>query len=358
MNDSAQSSSPAPSSPARSAPLALDNRSVALAAGVGLCLLIAGVAEYAAQYAPLVGAPIIAIAIGVVLTNLAGSQRVAGRLRIKEVSGYALRAGIVILGATLNLRDVVSSGETSLPLLALTITLGLAFPLLIGRLFGVEWRMRCLIGMGTTICGASAIAALAPVLRAKTEDIAYSISVIFFFNMIAVFIFPALGHMLHLSDAGFGMWSGTAVNDTSAVVATGFAYSHDAGTYATIVKLTRTTLIIPLVLGFGLLMPWLDPEHAGEASHLGARLKQAVPWFIGLFIVASLVNTLGLIGPFAPQLQMFARFVLVVALAAVGLQAHWRAFAGAGVGPLLLGLGTWAVVAISSLAVQAWTSQL
>jgi len=354
MNDSAPSSSPA-----RSALLlGGDNPSVALAAGVGLCLAIAVVAEYAARFAPLVGAPVIAIIIGVALTNLSGSLRAANRLRIKEVSGYALRGGIVVLGATLNLFDVVSSGATSLPILGLTITLGLAFPLLLGRMFGVQWRMRCLIGMGTTICGASAIAALAPVLRAKHEDIAYSISVIFFFNMIAVFIFPALGHMMHLSDDGFGMWSGTAVNDTSAVVATGFAYSHAAGTYATIVKLTRTTLIIPLVLGFGLLMPWLDPEHAGEATHLWARLKKSVPWFIGLFVIASLVNTLGLIGPFAPDLQLFARFVLVVALAAVGLQAHWRAFAGAGVGPLLLGLGTWAVVALSSLAVQAWTAQL
>ena len=347
MNDSARPASPI-----------ADNPSVALAAGVGLCLVIALVAEYAAQFVPLIGAPIIAIFIGVVLTNLVGSQRVANRLRIKEVSGYALRAGIVILGATLNLRDVVSSGATSLPILALTITLGLAFPLLLGRWFGVDWRMRCLIGMGTTICGASAIAALAPVLRAKTEDIAYSISVIFFFNMLAVIIFPVLGHWMHLSDTGFGMWAGTAVNDTSAVVAAGFAYSHDAGTYATIVKLTRTTLIIPLVLGFGLLMPWLDPEHAKEATHLGARLKKAVPWFIGLFVIASLVNTLGLIGPAAPALQLVARFVLVVALAAVGMQAHWRAFAGAGMGPLLLGLGTWAVVALSSLAVQAWTSQL
>jgi len=351
MNDSVQPASPAPWA------IALSPRA-RLAAGVGLCLLIAVVAWYAAQFVPLVGAPIIAILIGVLLTNLAGSARVASQLRIKDVSGYALRGGIVILGLTLNLKDVAASGATSLPILALTITLGLAFPLLIGKLFGVHWRMRCLIGMGTTICGASAIAALAPVLRAKTEEIAYSISVIFFFNMLAVIIFPALGHLLHLSDDGFGMWSGTAVNDTSAVVAAGFAYSHAAGVYATIVKLTRTTLIIPLVIGFGLLMPWIDPDTSAGGTHLGARVKQALPWFIGMFIVASLLNTLGLVGPFAPQLQLLARFVLVVAGAAVGLQAHWRAFAGAGAGPLLLGMGTWAVVALSSLAVQAWTNMM
>ncbi|MBU6498756.1 MAG: putative sulfate exporter family transporter [Rhodospirillales bacterium] len=328
------------------------------AAGLALCLLIAAAAEFAGRLVPVIGAPIIAILLGVAITNLGGGVRMTAPLGIKEVSGTALRAGIVILGATLNLGAVARTGAASLPLLAVTLTLGMAFPLLMGRRLGVDWRMRCLIGMGTTICGASAIAALAPVLRARTEEIAYSISVIFFFNMMAVLVFPFLGHVMHLSDAGFGLWAGTAVNDTSAVVAAGFAYSHAAGSYATIVKLTRTTLIIPMVLGFGLLMPWLDREtHAGE-QHLLARLSKAVPWFILLFVVASLANTLGLVGAAGPELETLARFVLVVALAAVGLQGHWRAFAGAGIGPLLLGFGAWIVVAASSLGMQLLYGQL
>src|SRR5262249_54970852 len=210
--------------------------------------------------------------------------------------------------------------------------------LLIGRLMGVHWRMRCLIGIGTTICGASAIAALAPVVRAKAEEIAYAISVIFFFNMLAVFIFPTIGHLMGLSDPGFGLWAGTAVNDTSAVVAAGFAYSHDAGTIATIVKLTRTTLIIPLVIGFGLCMPWFEPRPAGDTDSLAQRVYQAVPGFIILFVAASLLNTLGLIGQFGSSVQLVGRWVLVIALAAVGLQGHWRTFTGAGTGPLVLGL--------------------
>jgi uncharacterized integral membrane protein (TIGR00698 family) len=222
----------------------------------------------------------------------------------------------------------------------------------------VEWRIRCLIGVGTTICGGSAIAALAPVLRAKSEEIAYSISVIFFFNMLAVIIFPSIGHAIGLSDNGFGLWAGTAVNDTSAVVAAGFAFSKAAGAYATIVKLTRTTLIIPVVLVFGLLMPFIDKDKSGKSSDLGGRLTKAVPWFILWFVVASVLNTLGLVGGYAPMIQTWARFVMVVALAAVGLQGHWRAFAGSGLRPLMLGMGTWAAVAITSLAVQFWTTQL
>jgi len=328
-----------------------------LAAGVVLCLVIAGLAEPIGSKVPLIGAPIIAILIGVVIANIPAGRRLAARTRTKDVSGYALRLGIILLGTTLNLTDVAHTGLASLPLLAVTLTLGLAFPLLIGRSMGIDWRMRCLIGMGTTICGASAIAAVAPVMRAKSADIAYSISVIFFFNMLAVILFPIFGHAMGLSDDGFGLWAGTAVNDTSAVVAAGFAFSKVAGAYATIVKLTRTTLIIPMVLVLGLLMPWLDPAPGGEAP-LGKRLLKAIPWFIGLFVVASLANTLGLIGPAAPTLQILARFVLVVALAAVGLQGNWRAFAGAGPMPLLLGLGTWIVVAASSLAVQYITSSL
>lgn len=328
-----------------------------VAPGVGVCLAIAVAAYVAAQYSPVIGAPIIAIAIGVAAANLSGGTKLASQLKAKEISGFALRAGIILLGATLNLQDVAHTGLSSLSLLAVTIGLGFGVALILGMFLGVEWRMRFLIGMGTVICGGSAIAALAPVIRAKPEEIAYSISVIFLFNMLAVIIFPGLGHMMHLSDDGFGLWAGTAVNDTSAVVAAGFAFSKAAGAYATIVKLTRTTLIIPLLLIVGLAMPFLDKsEHS--AAGLGARIKKAVPWFILWFIVASLVNTLGLLGNLAPSIQIAARFVMVVALAAVGLMGHWRAFAGAGIKPLVLGLACWVVVAVSSLAVQGWTGQL
>lgn len=332
---------------------------VGYALGLLVCLAIACVAWVAGRYAPLVGAPIFAIVIGVALANTVGGAALNKRLMVSKISGYALRTGIVLLGLTLNLGDVLRTGVSSLWLLAITIAGGLGFALVVGRWMGVDWRMRCLIGMGTTICGASAIAALAPVLRAKNEEIAYAVSVVFLFNMIAVFIFPLLGHLMGLSDTGFGMWAGTAVNDTSAVVAAGFAYSQAAGAFATVVKLTRTTLIIPLVLGFGLAMPWLDPDaRTTGRGDLGARLRKAVPWFIGLFVIACLLNTLGLVGTAAPEVQLLARFVMVVALAAVGLQGHWRAFAGAGFRPLGLGLGTWAVVAVGSLAIQALTAQL
>jgi uncharacterized integral membrane protein (TIGR00698 family) len=328
------------------------------AAGLLLCVAIAVLAIIAGNYAPVVGAPVIAIAIGVVLTNTLRGPLHIGTLRIGDISKLCLKGGIIVLGASLDLGVILRTGAESLPVLLLTIGVGLICALVLGRTMNVHWRMRCLIGIGTTICGASAIAALAPVVRAKAEEIAYSISVIFFFNMLAVFMFPGIGHFMQLSQPGFGLWAGTAVNDTSAVVAAGFAYGHDAGTIATIVKLTRTTLIIPLVIGFGLLMPWFEPRPEADKESLARRVYQAVPVFIVLFVVASLLNTLGLMGQLGPSIQLVGRWVLVVALAAVGLQGHWRAFTGAGARPLLLGLVTWAAVAVASLAIQTWTDSL
>ena len=181
---------------------------VRLLVGVSLCVAIAVAANAAAGMAPLIGAPIFAIAFGVVIINVLRGPLQIGTLRIGEVSKLCLKGGIILLGASLDLGDILRTGAESLPVLAITITIGLACALLVGRMMGVGWRMRCLIGIGTTICGASAIAALAPVVRAKAEEIAYSISVIFFFNMLAVFAFPAIGHLLSLSDPGFGLWAG------------------------------------------------------------------------------------------------------------------------------------------------------
>jgi uncharacterized integral membrane protein (TIGR00698 family) len=326
--------------------------------GLAVCVGIAAVALVAGREAPLVGAPLFAIAIGVVIANSLRDRNRLAVLKIGDIAKLCLKTGIVILGASLDLGDIVHTGGNSLLFLAVTVTAGLVSSLVIGRAMGIDWRIRCLIGMGTTICGASAIAALAPVIRARAGEIAYAVTVVFFFNMIAVFLFPALGHLFGLSDTGFGIWTGTAVNDTSAVVAAGFAFSNDAGSVATIVKLTRTTLIIPLVIGFGLALPWLDPDAPKQDVSLARRVYDSFPLFILLFLIASLITTVGLTGGHTGEIQTLGRWVMVVALAAVGLQGHWRAFAGAGARPLLLGGLTWFAVAASSLAMQALTRQL
>ena len=331
---------------------------VRFAAGSLLCVAIAAVAIVAANYAPVVGAPVIAIAIGVVITNTLRGPLHIGALRVGDISKLCLKGGIILLGASLDLGVILRTGAESLPVLLITIGAGLICALLIGRAMNVHWRMRCLIGIGTTICGASAIAALAPVVRAKADEIAYAISVIFFFNMLAVFTFPTIGHLMGLSDPGFGLWAGTAVNDTSAVVAAGFAYSHDAGTIATIVKLTRTTLIIPLVIGFGLLMPWFEARPESDKESLAQRVYQAVPVFIILFVPGIAAEHPGPDGTIRPERS--TRRPL-----GPGGRARGGRVAGPLAGlhrgrsrPLVLGLVTWAAVALTSLVIQMWTNSL
>jgi uncharacterized integral membrane protein (TIGR00698 family) len=328
------------------------------ALGLCLCIGIAGLAEIGGWMAPLIGAPLFAIAVGVLIANALPGLPRQRALGISDIGKLCLKGGIILLGGSLDLRQIVHTGLGSLPLLAVTMVSGLVCALWFGKSLGIDWRMRCLIGIGTTICGGSAIAALAPVIRAKAEEIAYSITVVFFFNMVAVFTFPTLGHLLGLSDTGFGTWAGTAINDTSAVVAAGFGFSQAAGTTATIVKLTRTTLIIPLVLGFGLALPFVVRDEIAATHSLARRVYAAVPTFIILFVLAAAANTGGLIGPYGMQVQRLGRLVMIVALAAVGLQGNWRAFVGAGSRPLILGLATWFVVAVSGLAVQTWTQTL
>ncbi|MBA1335542.1 MAG: putative membrane protein YeiH [Firmicutes bacterium] len=224
---------------------------------------------------------------------------------------------------------------------------------------GVPPKLKSLIGVGTAICGGSAIAAVSPIIEAEEMEIAYSISTIFLFNIIAVLIFPPLGHILGLSDHGFGLWAGTAVNDTSSVVAAGYAFSNAAGAYATIVKLTRTTMIIPISLFFAFIVTFQKKKEAQSDCKVNYNLKKIFPWFILWFLIASLLNTMG----FFPEqtiklVTMVGRFMIVMALSAIGLSADFRKMLKTGVKPIFLGLFVWFTVAAVSLIVQFATHQI
>jgi uncharacterized integral membrane protein (TIGR00698 family) len=331
---------------------------VRLGTGFVVCALIASVALWAGKRAPLIGAPIFAILIGLVLTNTLRGPTWLPAMRIGDVSKLALRGGIIVLGASLDFGEILRLGIAALPLLLVVVVAGLVCALGLGRALGLDWRMRCLIGMGTTICGASAIAALSPVIKARAEEIAYSITVVFLFNMIAVVLFPVLGHLMGLSDHGFGVWAGAAINDTSAVVAAAYSYSYEAGETGTVVKLTRTMLIIPLVILFALALPLFETRTNKDDVSLIKRIYDSFPLFIVFFLIASLLQALGVFGQFSQMIQWLGRAILIGAMAAVGLQGHWKAFVGAGTGPLMLGMATWAVVAVVSLALQHWLGMI
>ncbi len=327
--------------------------------GVLLTAILAIVALLLGHLLPWIGAPVFGIVLGIAVRHVLapGAAFDAG---IRFGSRQILQWSIIALGFGLSLADVLRTGLESLSVTLVTITVAFVSAWALGRWLRVQGKLTVLIGVGTAICGGSAIAAVTPILKPDDHETALSISTIFLFNVVAVLLFPLLGHLLQMSDTGFGLWAGTAINDTSSVVAAGYAYSDLAGGYATIVKLTRSTLIIPICLVLALVMAALAKRRSvTEAGSGGFRLGALFPWFILWFLVASGLRTAGWVPSAAlPVLQGLAEVLIVFALSAIGLSANLRRMAAAGIRPIALGLGVWVAVAASSLLVQYVSGQL
>lgn len=327
--------------------------------GLALAATIAAVALALGKALPLIGGPVFGVVLGLLVRTVVspGTRFATG---IAWGSTGVLQASVVALGFGLNLDQVVATGLSSLSVTAVTLTVAFASAWLLGRWLGVRGDLKTLIGVGTAICGASAIAAVTPIIQPDEHDTAYAISTIFLFNIVAVLLFPLLGHLMHMGDLGFGLWAGTAINDTSSVVAAGYSFSRAAGDYATIVKLTRATLIIPVCLVLVLMAAVRARRQRrldGSASQFS--LLRIFPWFILWFLVASALRTAGLVpAAIQPSLHVLAEFLIIVALSAIGLSANLRKMIASGPRPILLGLGVWIAVATSSLLVQAITRQL
>ncbi len=329
------------------------------ASGLLLAIGIALVAWWLGRMVPLIGGPVFGIVIGIAVRNLfsPGESYNPG---IQFASKQILQWSIIALGFGLSLTQVAKTGLESLSVTMITMTTAFVTAFVLGRLLKVHNKLQVLIGVGTAICGGSAIAAVTPIIKPDDHDTAFAISTIFLFNVVAVLLFPLLGHMLHLSDLGFGLWAGTAINDTSSVVAAGYSYSTAAGDYATIVKLTRATLIIPICLVLAIIVAVREKRAAKQAgTSSDFSLRRIFPWFILWFLVASAIRTAGYV-PIAiqPAIHLAAEFMIIVALTAIGLSANLRKMAATGARPILLGLGVWAAVSISSLLVQLVIGQL
>ncbi|MFV9473040.1 YeiH family protein [Advenella sp. RU8] len=322
--------------------------------GLLLVLGIAMIAWLAGKWLPVIGGPVFGIVLGILFSNTVG-VRTTLQPGITFASKKILQWSVILLGFGLGFDQIVSTGGESLAVTFVTISVAFISALLLGKLLGINGKLRTLIGVGTAICGGSAIAAVTPIIKPEDHETAYAISTIFLFNIIAVLLFPALGHMLQLSDYGFGLWAGAAINDTSSVVAAGYAYSQQAGDYATIVKLTRATLIIPICLFLVFLEFW----HQKKNGMPQVALAKIFPWFILWFLVASGIRSTGLLPEaLLPWLEGSAKFMIIMALGAIGLSTNLRKIASTGIRPILLGLGVWVAVATSALLVQYGMNQL
>ncbi len=318
--------------------------------GVLVAAALAAVAVLCARFAPLVGAPVFAIVLGVAIRSIVPLPEFC-KSGLAFSARTVLQAAIVVSGFGLSFAMVVRTGVGTLPVTLGTVAVALVLTPLLGRVLRVDGALRTLVGVGTAICGASAIAAVSSVIEPDEAEVALAIATVFFFNLVAVVVFPPIGHALALAQDAFGLWAGTAINDTSSVVAAGFAYGKEAGQHATIVKLTRATLILPIVAAIALL-------HARAKRGAGTRVpwRRIVPWFILWFLAAALVNSSGIVPPaWHDGIATAAVFLISVALAAIGLQTELARLVRTGARPLALGFVLWVAVAVSSLAIQRAT---
>lgn len=336
--------------------------------GFVLALAIATVAYFTAQIqvgenvhgavtiGSYIGASVIALFIGMVINAIWKPTKTFAK-GLKFTSKKVLKFAIILLGASMSMRVILSVGAQSLTVMVFTLLTCFGGGHFIGKALGLDWKLSNLISAGTGICGGSAIAAIAPVIEAKDSDVAYAMSATFLFDMAMIVLFPLLGQWMGLSDAVYGLWAGTAVNDTSSVVAAGYAYSEAAGDFATMVKLTRTLAIIPTVIVFALIEVRIKRSEAlaggDQAAMKNVSFVKLFPWFILGFLALALINSTGVIPAYVSSaLKQISKFLMIAALAAIGLNTSFKDMARSGIRPMLHGFIISLLVVIVAIAVE------
>ena len=320
--------------------------------GLLLCLIIAIPSWFLGQAVPVIGGPVFAILTGMVIT-LVLRKKDAFTPGINYTSKKILQAAVVFLGFGMNLTQILAKGKQSLPIILSTISTSLIIAFILYKALKLRTNNAILVGVGSSICGGSAIAATAPVIDASDEEVAQSISVIFLFNVLAALIFPALGAILGLSNEGFGMFAGTAINDTSSVTAAAAAWDgiHGSNTLesAAIVKMTRTLAIIPITLILAIWRGRKEKNSEGSAF----SLKRSFPFFVLFFLLASVVTTVfQLPAEVTAPLKELSKFLIVMAMAAIGLNTNIIKLVKTGGKPIFTGFCCWVGISLVSLGMQ------
>lgn len=330
-----------------------------LAPGILIALIIATIAKVIEILLPihLIGASIIALFIGIIINSCyKPSETLTPGL--KFTSKKILKLAIILLGSSLSIGTILTVGKLSILVMIFTLITCFGGGYIIGRLLGLNWKLSNLISAGTGICGGSAIAAVAPIIEAEEKDIAYAMSATFLFDIMMILLFPIMGNWLGLSDMAYGLWAGTAVNDTSSVVAAGYAFSEAAGDFATMVKLTRTLSIIPVVVVFGVINARLKQKELSlsevETSiQKKVNISSVIPWFILGFIALAIINSLGIIPPAISNIMKeLSKFLMISALASIGLNTNFNEMRKSGFTPMLHGFIISALVVIVTITVE------
>ena len=328
--------------------------------GIFLSIAIAALATFIENLLPihLIGGAVIAMFIGMICNSFLKKYDIFSS-GIKFTSKKILKFAIILLGLSLNINTILNVGKMSIVVMIFTLATCFGGGYFIGKALGLNWKLSNLISAGTGICGGSAIAAIAPTIDAEDNDIAYAMSATFLFDMAMIVLFPIMGRAIGMSDTAFGIWAGTAVNDTSSVVATGYAFSEAAGDFATMVKLTRTLSIIPTVITFAFIQLGLKKKEAlknaesGESLKANFSIKKIFPYFILGFVAMSVIASVFTIpSAVVTGTKSVSKFLMVSALAAIGLNTSFADMKKAGIKPMLHGFIISALVVVVALLVE------
>ena len=321
--------------------------------GVGICFAVAALSIFLEKLIPgeLLGASIIALFMGTMINCFFHPKWIQPAL--KFTSKKILKVAIILLGASLSVSTIMSVGKMTFFVMIFTFAMCFGGGYFVRKIFGLNWKLSNLISAGTGICGGSAIAAIAPVIDADDKDVAFAMSSTFLFDMLMIALYPLMGKALGMTDIAYGIWAGTSVNDTASVVASGYAFSEIAGDFATMVKLTRTIAIIPTVLVFAWISTRMKQKEL-KAANNGKKVNivKIIPWFIGGFLLLAIINSIGFL-PIAVSgfLKQASKFLMVTALAAIGLGTSITDFKKAGLKPMFYGITIDTLVTLTALAV-------
>lgn len=316
--------------------------------GIVLAAVIALPAYLIGTLVPIVGSPVLGILSGMLLSSF-WRRPVLFDDGIKYTSKKVLQYSVVLMGFGLDLFNIIKVGGQTLELLIFTLAAAFLTAYIAGKLLRIEGKIQTLIGVGTAICGGSAIAATAPVIDADEKEVAHAISTIFLFNVMAAFLFPFLGHVMGMNDQSFGLWTGTAVNDTSSVVAAGYTFSHAAGNLAVIVKLTRTLMIVPVTL----VLAFYYSRKTAQKKQSGYHFSKIFPWFVLGFVMTSVISTFLPIPTAAINvLVQCGKYLIVMAMVSIGLNTNVVKLIKNGGKSIVLGFICWGVLSITSLVIQ------
>jgi uncharacterized integral membrane protein (TIGR00698 family) len=319
----------------------------AIGPGLAIAAVIAVIAGILSGLVPSSIPPVtIAIAVGIVVGQVVASRTTTLAPGLTFTSQRILRLGIVLLGARLSFEQIARIGIPATVVVIVTMAAALTLVLVLARLATVEPQLAVLLAVGAAVCGNSAIVATAPVIAARSRDVAFAVATVTIFGTAAVFIYPLVGHAITLTDPAFGLWSGVAINDTSQVVAASAAYSPDALEVATVVKLIRNALMAPLLVGIA----WAWARTGGVAGDTSAGVRKAVPLFVLGFVAMTVLRSVGIIGPeLADVLGSLSGWCILVGLAGVGLSIRLSDLRAVGPQAFAVGLGAAVVIGLATL---------